>query len=686
MKNETNHNMEVISYLQTYEIKNKTCDMDHPFAFISYAHDDDVRVIRRVFSELYDSGFNLWIDVANLPVDGNTWEKAAIDAIASKNCKALIYFRSPISLVKSTIQREIQNFSSVEGRTGSDIITVDLSGKNDMHTTPFLNSLKETDTKSYEICKSICDVISSHCNALRYHMDYRDFNDFLGTVINELSIRNFHQNFSVQQKVEFILDGTFHVNLNAEQRRIMDRYRFLLNECMNDPTAKRSLLIIGRPGVGKTVMAMMMLNEYVRLKKTADNELPEIEDIKFHLVSKNSGPRDTYKGVLEAHRSAAKKAKNKDEEERYRKLLEMSDSIFRSAQGLEDDYNESNQVDVIVVDEAHRLEDFAQYEKNRETKKNQPEAVAKVSRLSVFFCDPEQMVTFNDFGSLENLKKACKQGGENSRYFIERMSTQMRCDGADSYMEWLDCLLQMEGHDEPEAIGKSKAYDLRSFDNPLEMFEVIKEKNKQDGPARVLAGMCWPWPKDTREKKDVPNVVMPEYNFAKSWNLDYSKKKNLNYVSDKDSIEQIGCIHTVQGLEFTYAGVIIGGDMRYENGKIVIKEKLEDYGYRVNGELTGKINDYSNRDLFKGAGTLEKEYLRLEKEAQKETDKEKYYRLMTEAKEIKDEYNKKCEHVIKNVYRVLLSRGVKGGYVFCVDPGLREYFKKQIDNYNNSRI
>ena len=136
-------NKEIITYLHDNEIKDKKCDLSRPFVFISYAHNDDVTVIRRIFSELFDSGFNLWIDVANLPVDGYTWEKPAMEALASENCKLLIFFRSSISLVKSTIQREIQTFSSVEGRTGSDIITVDLSRKEELRTTQFMNSLNK---------------------------------------------------------------------------------------------------------------------------------------------------------------------------------------------------------------------------------------------------------------------------------------------------------------------------------------------------------------------------------------------------------------------------------------------------------------------------------------------------------------------------------------------------------------
>ena len=94
---------EDVRYLEENEIKGKKCANDHPFIFISYAHNDDTAVIRKVFSELYDSGFNLWIDVANLPVNADGWEKAAQEALQSPNCKLLVYFRSHTSLKKNTI-------------------------------------------------------------------------------------------------------------------------------------------------------------------------------------------------------------------------------------------------------------------------------------------------------------------------------------------------------------------------------------------------------------------------------------------------------------------------------------------------------------------------------------------------------------------------------------------------------
>jgi hypothetical protein len=84
-----------LEYLKKKEIKNMKCDMNKPFAFISYSHDDyDCQIVMNVFKKLMERGHNLWIDIANMPADEHTWKKAAIDALTNKNCKFAFFFRS----------------------------------------------------------------------------------------------------------------------------------------------------------------------------------------------------------------------------------------------------------------------------------------------------------------------------------------------------------------------------------------------------------------------------------------------------------------------------------------------------------------------------------------------------------------------------------------------------------------
>ena len=694
--NEKGENKELIRYLEDNEISDKECHMDHPFIFISYAHDDDTAeingvkgVIRKIFSELYDSGFNLWIDVANLPTDGHGWETAAQEALQSPNCKLLLYFRSHTSLKKNTIKRELESFVNHHDRTSDNIIVVDLSKKEDIHTTEYLESLKEKaeadgatdrDKGDYENCEAICDVVSSHCNALRYRMDFENFNAFLGALIRKIKERGFQQNFSLQEKIEFILDGTFHVVLNPDQDRVMQTYRVLLSECLKDPAAKRTLIIDGRPGVGKSVLAMSMLNEYIRLIKESGNEyginLDSDDELGFLVVSKNKAPRDAYKGILnlreeankEANKEDSKKVREEKEQNRenYAKLLKRAEKVFKGSGGggLVKKYSEPNCVKVIIADEAHRLTSSDNYDGYRP----QPDIIVNAAQLSVFFVDENQIVSYEDFGTKENLKESCEK--YKSQCFVEKLHTQMRCGGADSYIEWVDCLMEVGDGDKASTVKKAREYDLQVFDTPNELFDAIVKRNKEDSPARVTAGICWPWQKEGKSNNEVKDVVIGD--FKKSWNLDYTGKK-INFASDPDSIDQIGSIHTVQGLEFTYAGVIFGEDIDYDD-EDKNKNKLI-----INYEKIPK-----DCRVMHGSGVIEKQGKSLKKEAKKAATREEYHEKMKEAEAIIEECERKKSSIIRNIYRVLLTRGTKGCYIYCVNPNLQKYIKEQVKLYNDS--
>ena len=161
-----------------------------------------------------------------------------------------------------------------------------------------------------------------------------------------------------------------------------------------------------------------------------------------------------------------------------------------------------------------------------------------------------------------------------------------------------------------------------------EMEAIVLEKNRARNRARILAGYCWNWPKATRNNTNFHDIEIGDYSI--SWNLNGG---DAFAISD-ESVHEAGCIHTSQGLEFDYTGVIIGNDMRFENGKV--------------------ITDYTKRaktdNSLKGIKTLAKK------------DKEK-------ADQVADE-------IIKNTYRTLMTRGMKGCYVYCTDTALAEYLKK----------
>ncbi|HBZ50983.1 MAG TPA: ATP-binding protein, partial [Erysipelotrichaceae bacterium] len=123
------------------------------------------------------------------------------------------------------------------------------------------------------------------------------------------------------------------------------------------------------------------------------------------------------------------------------------------------------------------------------------------------------------------------------------------------------------------------------------------------------------------------------FDFGMSWNLGSTS----TWAIDKDSVNEVGCIHTCQGLEFDYVGVIIGDDMRYENGHI--------------------ITDFTKRA---------------------KTDKS-LFGIKKLYKEQPEEALKRADHIIKNTYRTLLTRGQKGCFIYCTDSALANYFKARLN-------
>ena len=149
-----------------------------------------------------------------------------------------------------------------------------------------------------------------------------------------------------------------------------------------------------------------------------------------------------------------------------------------------------------------------------------------------------------------------------------------------------------------------------------------------------MAGYCWDWIKENKSDTNFYDIVIPKYNFGMSWNLDTNSQ---TWAIEKDSINEAGCVHTCQGLEFDYVGVIIGDDMIYRDGQI----------------LTDVTKRARTDQSVKGIKSLLK------------NDPE-------EAEKVTDE-------IIKNTYKVLMTRGMKGCYVFCTDDELRDYIKAALD-------
>ena len=399
---------------------------------------------------------------------------------------------------------------------------------------------------------------------------------------------------SLQDAIANMIKGNQEFVMLDEQKVVYENILTASRKCMDDGE-KRVIIIQGGPGTGKTVVAINLLAKLTN------------EDQFCQYVSKNSAPRNVYQKKLKGE------------------LRKSSiDNMFKGS-GI---YTEAEEdiVDTILVDEAHRLNEKSGMFHNMG--ENQIKEIIHAARCSVFFIDESQRVTINDIGSVDEIKKWAELEGAH----IEMMElvSQFRCNGSDGYLAWLDNTLDIRetANWDLEEID----YDFRIMDSPEEMRELILEKNKSShNRARILAGYCWDWLKDGVNDSDVHDIKIN--NFEISWNL----KNSTTFAIDEDSVNEAGCIHTSQGLEFDYVGVIIGDDLRYDDGKMIT-----DFTKRAKTDQS-----------IKGIKKMYKE------------NPEKAVKI--------------ADEIIKNTYRTLMTRGMKGCYVYCTDSKLAEHMKECLD-------
>ena len=399
---------------------------------------------------------------------------------------------------------------------------------------------------------------------------------------------------SLQDALKLMLDGNEEFKLMDNQKVVFEKIRKTVFKKML--SGKKNVFIIkGGPGTGKSVLAINLL---VKLNSAG---------YVTQYVSKNSAPREVYQVKLKGNYT-----------QKYIGSLFKGSGCFIDSQ--------KDEIDVLLVDEAHRLNEKSGIFKNKG--ENQIKEIINSAKVSVFFIDEEQRVTLTDIGSIDEIRRLAKEAGAN--VIEDELTAQFRCNGSDGYLNWIDDVLELKNTANFD--GFDFDYEIEVVDNPSEMREKILEKNKVNNKARLLAGYCWDW--ISKGNYNNYDIVFPEYNFKMKWNLT-SKEP---WAIGKNSVNEIGCIHTCQGLEFDYVGVIIGEDLRYENNRVI-----SDFNKRAKTDQS-----------LKGIKKLYK------------NDKEKAL--------------EKADEIIKNTYRVLMTRGMKGCYIYCVDKALQKYIKDRINN------
>jgi uncharacterized protein len=234
-------------------------------------------------------------------------------------------------------------------------------------------------------------------------------------------------------------------------------------------------------------------------------------------------------------------------------------------------------------------------------------------------------VTLADIGEKAEIRKWAESMG--AKVTELNLASQFRCNGSDGYLAWLDNVLGIR--DTANVDFDDLNYDFQVMATPGELQQKILALSETNNKSRMVAGYCWKWP--SAKDPEAYDIVID--NFKARWNL---KVDGQAWIIKPNSVNEVGCIHTCQGLELDYVGVIIGPDLVVRNGKIIT-------------DATKRAP--SDKSVFG--------YKKMLKE-----EPEKALAL--------------GDMIIKNTYRTLMTRGMKGCYIYCTDPETQEYFKSAL--------
>jgi DUF2075 family protein len=290
------------------------------------------------------------------------------------------------------------------------------------------------------------------------------------------------------------------------------------------------------------------------------------------------------------------------------------------------DLNQGNAYDLLIVDEAHRLGQRSNQPSAAQNKKfteinmelfgnDQPswtqlDWVIASSRHQLLLVDAAQSVKPGDL-PLATVKHLMDRS--RARNVLFRLASQMRVSGGGDYIEFVRKMVNLE----PVGTTNFGDYEFKIFDDFREMREAIMHKDQEVGLSRLVAGYAWPWA--SRNDKSAIDIEID--GIQMQWN-----QTPVDWINSANSVNEVGSIHTVQGYDLNYAGVIIGADLSYDEASRRLVFQRESYF-----DSKGKENNPRLRIAYSDEDLLE---------------------------------------FVKNIYRVLMTRGIRGTYLYVCDPKL----------------
>jgi DUF2075 family protein len=406
--------------------------------------------------------------------------------------------------------------------------------------------------------------------------------------------------------VNEVIDAKSEFTLMGEQLVIFDRVMQLVKDRKLDGSDGHFVVLVkGGPGTGKSVVGLNLLGKILKDEK-------ECAYLAANAAFKN--------GMIKKLKSDRVKALFKHPYT-YNEKLTKSDQMFQT----------------VIIDEAHRLSTTPPPMKKK-LENTLVEEIIKRTHLSVFFTDDNQMIRPNDIGSYVHIKESAEKQG--CTLFEYELDAQFRCAGSEGYLNWLDDVLGIRNTANASGWENLDNLEFHIVDDPNDMKKSIVEYQNIGFNSRIVAGYAWDWSKDLKLNGELYNDVKiykdEDVIFAMPWNPQSSykgqkrganiPKDTVEWATDPCGVNQIGCIHTCQGLDFDYVGVIIGDEFTYNLEK---------------GTWEADVSKCYDKKIGKNS-------------------KDKFLRLA------------------QNTYKTLLTRGVKGVWVYSVDEDTRTYLKQRL--------
>lgn len=293
---------------------------------------------------------------------------------------------------------------------------------------------------------------------------------------------------------------------------------------------------------------------------------------------------------------------------------------------------EKNGFDVLIADEAHRLRETSANRWTRaesRTGKRQVDELIDAARVPVFLLDQNQVVRPGELGTVQDIEKAARERGLDIHHVD--LSAQYRCGGSEAYIDWVERLLGLRPGG-PVAWTGDENFEVQVVDSPSAMEAALERHLQQHYGARMAAGYCWPWSDPRKDGSLVPDVEIGGW--TRPWNLKGERSvggapPSALWASDPAGFGQVGCVYTAQGFEYDWNGVLMGPDLVWRTDRWVTDRSRN------------KDPDFRNRTKVSDA---------------------------------------EFDALVRNVYKVLLSRGMRGTLLFSTDPETQDLLERLVSS------